>query len=65
MLIGLRGRPILAAAPSNDSDTLPPGEKRNEKGAAHRMPAHSAVTPAATIFDIVISLVATQELEKA
>jgi hypothetical protein len=50
MLIGVRGRPIRAAAVSSDSDTLASGETRTEKGAAQRMAAQNAVSPAATGF---------------
>jgi hypothetical protein len=55
MLIGVRGRPIRAAALSSDSDTLASGETRTEKGAAQRMAAQNAVSPAATGFSIVTS----------
>src|SRR5438309_8592000 len=55
MLIGVSGRPITAAALSRDSDTLPSGVARKEYGVVQRMLAQSAVTPAATIFNIVFS----------
>src|SRR3974390_955254 len=55
--MGVRGCPINAAARSRDSDALPWGVTLSEYGVAQRMPAQSAVAPAAAIFNIVLSLV--------
>src|SRR5262245_12515787 len=54
-LIGVRRRPITADALSIDNDKFPSGEKRTERGVAHRMPTKSAVAPTVVTFDIATS----------
>jgi len=49
------GRPITAEALSSVSDTFPSGEKRSERGVAHKMQAKTVVAPTVTILDIVTS----------
>jgi len=51
----VRGRPISAEALSEDNATFPWGDKRSERGVAHKMQAKTAVAPTATIFDITTS----------
>jgi|RhiMethySRZTD1v2_1073278.scaffolds.fasta_scaffold43869_3 hypothetical protein len=38
-----------------DSDTFPSGERRSERGVAHKMQPRSAVAPTVTAFDIATS----------
>ncbi|MGC1874712.1 MAG: hypothetical protein WA699_07765, partial [Pseudolabrys sp.] len=54
-LVAVRGRPISAEALSVDNATLPWGDKRSERGVAHKMQAKTAVAPTVTIFDITTS----------
>jgi hypothetical protein len=51
----VRGRPILAEALSMDNATFPSGDKRSERGVAHKMQAKTAVAPTVTTFDITTS----------
>jgi len=51
----VRGRPITAEAVSLDNDTFPSGEKRSDRGVAHKMQAKRAVALTVTAFGIATS----------
>jgi hypothetical protein len=46
---------MTAEALSTDNDTILSGEKRSERGVAHRMQTKSVVAPTVTTFDITTS----------
>ncbi|MFZ0193472.1 MAG: hypothetical protein WAL14_01445, partial [Pseudolabrys sp.] len=54
-LVAVRGRPTTAEALSADNATVPSGDKRSERGVAHKMQAKSAVAPTVATFDITTS----------
>lgn len=57
----MRGRPISADASFVDNVTVPCGDKRTDRGVAHRTQVKSAVAPTATTFDITTSWYASPE----
>jgi hypothetical protein len=48
-----------------DSDTFPSGERRSERGVAHKTQASNAVVATVTAFDIATSLVFAHKISRA